>query len=52
MNHVRDQFYYVYLLQSQKNSKWYTEYTGDLQKRFKQHQAAHQPIRVEEAHLG
>ena len=35
---VRDQFYYVYLLQSQKSSKWYTGYTKDLRKRFAQHQ--------------
>ena len=38
MNYVRDQFYYVYLLQSMKNNKWYTGYTHDLRKRFNQHQ--------------
>ena len=30
-------FYYIYLLQSQKDNKWYTGCTDDLQKRFKQH---------------
>lgn len=30
-------FYYVYLLQSQKDNKLYTGCTNDLQKRFKQH---------------
>lgn len=30
-------FYYVYLLQSKKNNKWYTGYTHDLRKRFKEH---------------
>jgi len=29
--------YYVYLLKSEKNGKWYTGTTGDLRKRFKQH---------------
>ena len=38
MNPVRDQFYYVYVLQSLKSNKWYTGYTNDLRKRFKQHQ--------------
>lgn len=30
-------FYYVYVLQSQKNKKWYTGFTADLRKRFIQH---------------
>jgi len=29
--------FYVYLLKSEKNSKWYTGSTSDLRKRFKQH---------------
>jgi len=29
--------YYVYLLKSENNSKWYTGTTSDLRKRFKQH---------------
>lgn len=38
MNPVKDRFYYVYILQSLKSSKWYTGYTSDLRKRFNQHQ--------------
>lgn len=38
MDHVRDHFYYVYLLQSLKSSKWYTGYTQDLRNRFYEHQ--------------
>lgn len=38
MDHVRDSFYYVYLLQSLKSSKWYTGYTKDLRNRFREHQ--------------
>lgn len=30
-------FYYVYILQSQKNNSLYIGYTSDLQKRFKEH---------------
>ncbi len=30
-------FYYVYILQSQKDSSFYIGYTTDLIKRFKQH---------------
>lgn len=30
-------FYYVYVLQSKKNKKWYTGFTADLRKRFNQH---------------
>lgn len=30
--------YYVYVLQSQKDQKWYTGMTSDLRKRFKEHQ--------------
>lgn len=29
--------YYVYVLQSEKDYKWYTGCTDDLQKRFKEH---------------
>ena len=32
-------FYYVYILQSKKDNRWYTGYTADLRKRFSQHQA-------------
>ena len=28
---------YIYIIQSRKNNKWYTGYTNDLRKRFKQH---------------
>lgn len=31
------QFYYVYILRSQKNGEWYTGCTSDLRKRFKLH---------------
>lgn len=30
-------FYYVYVLQSKKNNKWYTGFTSDLRKRFNEH---------------
>ncbi|MEX2436620.1 MAG: GIY-YIG nuclease family protein [Candidatus Paceibacterota bacterium] len=30
-------FYYIYVLQSKKDSKWYTGYTNNLQKRLKEH---------------
>ena len=30
-------FYYVYILRSKKDDRWYTGYTGDLQKRLKEH---------------
>lgn len=30
-------FYYVYVLQSKKDGKWYTGYTYDLRKRLKEH---------------
>lgn len=30
--------WYVYVLQSNKDKKWYTGSTGDLRKRFTQHQ--------------
>ncbi len=40
MNPVRDnQFYYVYVLRSKKNSIWYTGFAVDLRKRFKNHNA-------------
>lgn len=29
--------FYVYVLQYQKDSRWYTRYTSDLQKRLKEH---------------
>lgn len=29
--------YYTYLLLSKQDNRWYTGYTGDLQKRFKEH---------------
>ncbi len=29
--------HYVYVLQSKKDKKWYTGYTDDLRKRFKEH---------------
>lgn len=31
------QFWYVYLLKSKKDSKWYTGCTTDLRKRLRQH---------------
>lgn len=31
-------FYYIYVLESQKDSKWYTGYTSDLRKRLSEHQ--------------
>jgi len=30
-------FYYVYVLKSLKDHNWYTGYTNNLKKRFKQH---------------
>ena len=30
-------FYYTYVLQSQKSGNFYTGYTNDLRKRFKEH---------------
>ena len=30
-------FYYAYVLRSKKDGKWYTGFTTDLRKRFKQH---------------
>ena len=30
-------FYYVYILQSLKDNKWYTGYTDDLKKRIEEH---------------
>ena len=38
MDHVRDKFYYTYLIQSLRTQKWYTGYTKDLRNRFNQHQ--------------
>lgn len=38
MNPVRDsKMYYVYVIQSKKDRKWYTGFTYDLRKRFKEH---------------
>lgn len=38
MNPVRDNmYYYVYVLQSKKDKKLYTGFTGDLRKRLKEH---------------
>ncbi len=39
MNPVRDYkvMYYTYILQSQKNDRWYTGSTNDLRKRLKLH---------------
>ena len=38
MGHVRDnKFYYVYVLRSLKDAKWYIGYTSDLRKRFVEH---------------
>ena len=38
MNPFRDNsFYYVYVLRSKKDDLWYTGFTGDLRKRFKEH---------------
>ncbi|MEK7120930.1 MAG: GIY-YIG nuclease family protein [Patescibacteria group bacterium] len=30
-------YYYTYVLQSDKDGKWYTGFTNNLRKRFKQH---------------
>ncbi|OGN09633.1 MAG: excinuclease ABC subunit C [Candidatus Yanofskybacteria bacterium RIFCSPHIGHO2_02_FULL_39_10] len=30
-------YYYVYILQSAKDKRWYTGFTVDLRKRFKEH---------------
>lgn len=38
MDHVRDKFYYTYLIQSLRTSKWYIGHTKDLRNRFNQHQ--------------
>lgn len=41
MNPVRDHkvMYYVYIMRSLMNGRWYTGSTNDLRKRFKQHNA-------------
>ena len=40
MNLVRDnQSYYAYVLRSKKDNIWYTGFTADLRKRFKEHNA-------------
>ena len=38
MDHVRDHFYYVYVIKSLKSGMMYVGYTVDLQNRFNQHQ--------------
>lgn len=39
MNPVRDSsVYYVYVLQGKNISNWYTGYTSDLRKRFREHE--------------
>ena len=38
MNPVRDQYHYVYVLQSHKSGNFYTGQTSDLRKRFREHQ--------------
>ncbi len=44
MDPVRDsKSWYVYLLASQKDGKWYTGLTGDLRKRFKEHNDGQSP---------
>lgn len=30
-------FYYTYIIQSKKDKRWYTGFTVDLRKRFKEH---------------
>ncbi len=38
MNPVRkDKMWYTYIIQSKKDSKWYTGCSADLRKRFKKH---------------
>ena len=37
MNPVRNFMFYTYVLQSQKSNNFYTGYTTDLRKRFKEH---------------
>lgn len=42
MSPVRDKkYYYVYILQSITNNKWYTGFTDDLRKRFNEHNSNH-----------
>lgn len=36
-------FYYVYVLRSKKDGRWYTGFTGDLRKRFNQHNKGESP---------
>jgi len=37
MNPDSVNFYYVYILRSKKDGKWYTGFTSDLRKRFYEH---------------
>ena len=39
MNPVKDRYFYVYILQSERSKKFYTGSTNDLRKRFNQHQS-------------
>lgn len=39
MSPVRDHMFYTYVLQSERDKKWYTGYTTDLRKRFSEHSA-------------
>ncbi len=32
-------FYYVYVLESEKDNQWYTGYSDDLQRRLKEHKS-------------
>ena len=36
-------FYYTYILESQRDGNWYTGYTQDLQSRFERHNAGRVP---------
>ena len=40
---MNQQFYYVYVLLSDKDGQFYTGYTHDLRERFRQHQAGEVP---------
>jgi len=44
MNPVRDkEFYYTYVVPGIKKQKWYTGFTNDLRKRFKEHNSNEVP---------
>ena len=40
---MNQQFYYVYVLQSEKDNMFYTGYSNDLQERIKDHQTGKVP---------